>query len=174
MGPKKRDKVPIRRPISYFSYPIPLGTPAKYAHMKAAIGRRLASGNGMPRGLPSPEELREKAKREREKDEGGGGLGGDGGEGGGEEGSGGKNSKKKGGGAGKDEASATTLPDLESRYNSNEVARIQANVAKLSTKKKDFFWLLKQVITVEAQRKRTEVHENKGSGGTEGSAGTTA
>ena len=65
MGPKKRDKVPVRRPQTSFSIAIPLGTSTLYSHMKAAIGRRMK--NGMPRGLPSADELRNKARIEREK-----------------------------------------------------------------------------------------------------------
>ncbi|GMI16540.1 hypothetical protein TrLO_g10797 [Triparma laevis f. longispina] len=143
MGPKKRDKVPIRKPVSSFSYKLPLGTADKYSHLKKSISLRMSSG--YPSSLPSPDEVREsqqkkldelnKAREEKE----------------------GKVSDE----VVKKEEKITSLEGMKERYNTLEINKINKEIEKLQSKKKEFFWLLKQVITVEAQRKRTETVKGK-------------
>ena len=83
MGPKKRDKVPIRRSHSSFKYMIPLGTTEQYENMKQAIKRRV-EGKGYPHELKRlKQEEEEEKKRKKEKGEGGEGEDGKGGGGGG-------------------------------------------------------------------------------------------
>jgi len=157
MGPKKRDKVPIRRSHSSFKYMIPLGTTEQYENMKQAIKRRV-EGKGYPHELKRlKQEEEEEKKRKKEKGEGGEG----------EDGKGGRGEKEGEGGDKKEDVH----PTLSQKYNDEEVAKVEGEIVSLKNSKKDLFWLLKQVIQVEAKRKReakktiTEGGPKPGTGG---------
>ncbi|GMH66473.1 hypothetical protein TrVE_jg9743 [Triparma verrucosa] len=166
MGPKKRDKVPIRKPISSFNYSIPLGTSKTYSSLKNSISLRMSTG--YPNSLPTPDQVREEQKKKLDQIK--------------------REKRKKNGDTtecdaeedkeDKKEEKITSLEGMKERYNEVTISKIKKEVSALQSKKKEFFWLLKQVITVEAQRKRTETVKSKqeqkpsmGSGSLGGSLG---
>ena len=170
MGPKKRDKVPIRRPHSSFKYVIPLGTTSSYAGMKKAIARRVRGG-----GYINDEDLEimriEEENREREREEEKRGQG----EHEGDKGGTGVKSEVEVSGVSSNVKSELGVdgkasPDVKvsdadgsvdptqkperSEYSLASISSVSDSINRLRSTKRELFWLLKQVIQVEARRKR--------------------